>query len=349
MQNNVRNINFDLLRIIAIIGVIFLHVSSPLHQTFAEPIIWWHIGNVYDSAVRWTVPVFFMISGAFLLNKNEPINRFLKKRFSTILPSFFVWSVIYYFWEIKRQEDIGNIVEPSAKTFFYNFLNGNIYYHLWFIYTILGLYLVVPIIRLFVQNATKQHIQYFLLLWFFGNTVLTTLEIFLGIKVAIPLNLFTDYLGYMILGSYLNMIGMTKKSRIIIYTISLIAFLAEIYGTYFLSVVANKGIYSYYFHHPFSITNILISISIFIFFKHLNIKCLKTHTSVITISWLSGITLQVYFSHALVLDLLNQLSINNNFITPIFAVPITSFLIAILCYGVLSIIKYAYIKLRAAF
>ncbi|MGH8822038.1 MAG: acyltransferase family protein, partial [Rhodoferax sp.] len=58
---------------------------------------WW-AGNVYDSLTRSSVPLFFMVSGATLLPKQEPIRAFFAKRFIRIVPPLLFWSIFYLWW-----------------------------------------------------------------------------------------------------------------------------------------------------------------------------------------------------------------------------------------------------------
>ena len=71
----------DNLRVIATIAVIMLHVSAPILYKYGSISNYiWNIGNLFDGMVRWCVPIFFMLSGALLLNEDLEISSFLKKR-----------------------------------------------------------------------------------------------------------------------------------------------------------------------------------------------------------------------------------------------------------------------------
>ncbi|WP_235502048.1 acyltransferase family protein, partial [Janthinobacterium sp. Ant5-2-1] len=72
-----------MLRIVACFMVILLHVSAENFHAFGEK--WW-AANFYDSLTRACVPIFFMISGANLLSKDETLGTFFRKRFLKIIP-----------------------------------------------------------------------------------------------------------------------------------------------------------------------------------------------------------------------------------------------------------------------
>ena len=99
MKNN-RLYYFDYLRVIAILGVLCIHVAAPYVTMYLKlPNIQWQASVVLNGLVRWCVPIFFMVSGALLLGrKEEPLTNFFKKRANRILIPFIIWSIGYYIW-----------------------------------------------------------------------------------------------------------------------------------------------------------------------------------------------------------------------------------------------------------
>lgn len=87
-------------KIVAMFAVVIVHVAATF--VLNSPIgssNWW-VGNLYESAARWSVPVFVMLSGALLLhpNKQESLSVFYKKRLSRILVPLIFWSLFYLLW-----------------------------------------------------------------------------------------------------------------------------------------------------------------------------------------------------------------------------------------------------------
>ena len=86
---------FDVLRILATFAVIVLHLSA---QHWADTDVYsraWQAFNLYDSAVRWAVPVFVMISGALFLSGSQAASRhILKKNVSRLVTAFIFWSAL---------------------------------------------------------------------------------------------------------------------------------------------------------------------------------------------------------------------------------------------------------------
>jgi surface polysaccharide O-acyltransferase-like enzyme len=99
LEHEKRSVWVDYIRVIASFSVILLHSTAPLIFKYGDlPLTHWMIGNIYDSAVRMCVPLFFMISGYLLLDKNESLVSFYKKRFNKIVPPLIAWSFFYVLW-----------------------------------------------------------------------------------------------------------------------------------------------------------------------------------------------------------------------------------------------------------
>jgi surface polysaccharide O-acyltransferase-like enzyme len=135
----------DILRIISILAVIFIHTSTKTLATsaFALTKIPWSL--FFNQAARFAVPLFFMISG-FVLELNHHVNEgyltYLKKRLSRIFIPYVFWSLIYYFFIYANGHD------PS---FLNVLLQGTASYQLYFIPTLLIFYLLFPFIHTFCE------------------------------------------------------------------------------------------------------------------------------------------------------------------------------------------------------
>ena len=86
----------DYLRVIAIVAVITIHSTTFFYSKFIEigQLNWW-LANLLNSASRFAVPLFVMISGALLLGRNLTIVEFYKKRAIRLLPAIIVWNLFY--------------------------------------------------------------------------------------------------------------------------------------------------------------------------------------------------------------------------------------------------------------
>ena len=135
-----RNYNIDLLRILAALAVVTIHVSAKQMYQAEISSIRWMTYNLYDSAVRWAVPVFVMISGSFLL---DPAHTLSPKKLYTqnllrIITAFFCWSTVCALGNVL-------ILKKPTDSLLKDIVFGPDY--LWFLYMIAWLYIITPLLR----------------------------------------------------------------------------------------------------------------------------------------------------------------------------------------------------------
>lgn len=142
-----------------------------MYQIGKVPANVWTIHNLIDSASRIAVPLFFMISGYFLLyanptNKKDPL-RDLPKRVVKILVPLVAWSIAYHFYSANAggQPVNARFIVSSLGAM----LQGAAVYHLWFLYELLAIYMLLPILRQLFSDHEKTAF-YFVGLWIFFLT-----------------------------------------------------------------------------------------------------------------------------------------------------------------------------------
>lgn len=155
-----KDISLEYLRILATIAVVTNHVCAGLFNNFEID----ELGRVNSAfinstytLVSWGVPVFLMITGALLLNPNKVIEfQKIKKyisRMAIVLVTFgWVYSVI---------ELIFNGSPVSVLTVLQGYLNmleGNSWSHMWYIYTIISLYLITVPLKAYTVNHKYQFV-----------------------------------------------------------------------------------------------------------------------------------------------------------------------------------------------
>ena len=157
-----RILSFDLLRIIAIFSMMMLHVSATQFDSVPVNCASWQIFNIYDSIVRFCVPVLVMISGVFFLDpaREYPMEKLLKKNVWRLVTAYFFWSLAYAvvdaFLTYHRpgRDFLVSVIE--------NTFTGR--YHLWFVTMMIALYLLVPVLRKIAED--ERLARYFILLSF---------------------------------------------------------------------------------------------------------------------------------------------------------------------------------------
>ena len=149
-----REIYLDILRIVATFIIIVVHVASPnwhIKQTSFFSFEW-NIFNIYMTLSKSGSAIFVMISGALFLSANYSIEKIYKTKIFRIITVFIFWALIYTL-----------VHKPlTLQDFIVYFSKGE--YHLWFLYMIMGLYILVPFFKKIVENEFLM--KYFLILSF---------------------------------------------------------------------------------------------------------------------------------------------------------------------------------------
>ena len=103
-----RSFPVDLIRAIAIVGVILYHAAGDwtitiqqMNQMNQSNFTSWAVVDVYQTLGRIGVPLFVMVTGALLLQpaKNESLSAFFKKRWARIGLPWIFWGGIYFAWD----------------------------------------------------------------------------------------------------------------------------------------------------------------------------------------------------------------------------------------------------------
>ncbi len=330
MHNNDRQFWADTLKIVSVMGVILIHSAAPLLVLYNQmgSGYWWS-GNIYNSASRWCIPVFFMLSGTFLLGKANgmSVTFFFKRRAQRIVVPFFIWSGIYFFWRINVNG------EPlPLLSFFGLLLNGPVYYHLWFFYILVVLYILTPVLSSYLNGAKKSNLAYLLILWALFATVLPVIQTFWGDR-SYPsdtdLNSAPYYIGYFILGYVLRDVHLGKKFIFVLALVFTLGLLVTAYGTYYLTVVQNNGIFNDLFYHYFSFNVVLMSIAVFLLIKSVNYG--NRGVSATIVRNLAVCVPGIFLIHAIVIAILNRgylgFTLTQSTINPAAGVPVFAIIV----------------------
>lgn len=162
MNQNRDKTYIDILRLISIFLVVFNHTNG-FH--FPDWTGWWDIGYwgilLQNEIVKMAVPVFFMISGALLLHKEETIGQLFTKRILRFLTVMVIIAVVQYLFYCHNQQ-----CTPTIKRVFSSFYRGigefNQFYAAWFLYAYVGVLIMLPFLRFIAAALTDRWMLYLL-------------------------------------------------------------------------------------------------------------------------------------------------------------------------------------------
>ena len=86
-----RVVYYDFLRVIASFCVVMTHVAQQVWYHDPIDTYEWNVANVYESAVRWSVPVFVMISGSLFLSSCKSFKLIIKNNIGKHIKLLMVW------------------------------------------------------------------------------------------------------------------------------------------------------------------------------------------------------------------------------------------------------------------
>lgn len=293
-----------LLRIFAMCCVIILHCITVYFadaNNFGSKL--WVVYDIVNEIARKGVPLFFMISGYLALKSKGTLNfkEFYKKRLSKLILPFLVWDVLYYcFYRIDAGQTI------FSTDFFAHLLWCGSACHLWFIYAIMMIYLVLPFFKMIVDKCSTLQI-----FWLFILSVFTTtIRPFINLVSPVYFQLIEEgalggYIGWFILGYLLGNTDMKPGVRAIIYIGGIAGFCLGVFGNYYICSVKE---FDLVFNKDNQINHYLVSAAIFVLFK--NIRWSENKVFCMAVKYFSSLSFGIYFAHIMVLELFLKLPIS---------------------------------------
>lgn len=297
-----RHLGYDLLRILAAIGVIIIHVSAPIMTMpylYIQGDSFWWFSNVLDSFSRFSVPVFVIFSGySFsLLIKMPDFVENSKKKLKKLIEITAFWSFIFIAYRLIKGDfnDVSGLFNVLTLAVIKPILAGLPYFHLWYLYMALGLFVsamyLVPLLNKLPDNMIKK-----VLVFLVTFCSLISLQNYYYDNKILFVFWFLEYLFYFAFGFYLYKLNMRIKSSIsivgfiVVITLNsvLVAYMVGMYG-------ADRGQYFYEFVSPFVMLQTILIFSIFKSFDK------KSSQSIVL---LARLTLPAYLVHPFITELI---------------------------------------------
>lgn len=160
-----REIWIDWLRVAACFMVFIVHSTEPFYLggegslILTETDAFW--SSFFDSFVRSCVPLFVIASSYLLFPLKTSAGEFFKRRTVRILIPFAIWTIIYALVWGEPVENFKNLLLN------FNYSAG----HLWFIYMLIGIYLLMPMLSPWAEKVGKKELQVYLGIWAFTSLI----------------------------------------------------------------------------------------------------------------------------------------------------------------------------------
>ena len=312
MKSKLRYNNYDMLRVIATIAVIVLHTSAYFISAITDASVF---GEIYTenmlftcivrAATTFAVPCFMMLSGALLLEdeKNADYVFFYKKRFKSIGVPTVIFSVAYTIFSFGL-ELLQKIRGRGTEDFFrpiYNLLIGEPYYHMWYLFMLLGVYVMVPVILhvktdIGEKKFAKMSVIFFLLAYPSGWTIAGSLFKWnIGYSFC--------FLGYLMIGYTIHKWSNRKQSKgkgvtFLLCGIGVLLIIGFLQYEQGMQGIANSEL-KYSLLGPFNPLVVLASVLIFAGVSMIEVKK--------DFSKLSNVSFYIYLFHAGILVIVRKI------------------------------------------
>jgi len=260
-----RQPELDILRLLAMLAVIGLHICSGVQSSAVLLSADWLWAAVLR--ITWAVPIFLMISGGFLLQPERNLTgKTLWQTYALrLLTAYFFWSAIYQLYYFLCDLQSGRA--PHWKGYLSGFFTGA--YHMWYIWMLLGLYAITPILRKIAADGKLT--RYYLLLAFAaqcGQYFLRYLPVVGSAAGQVLEQMHLDFVlgfsAYFLLGCCLRQWTPTTRQAIWLYLGGIAAGIAALAGDLWLT--AAEGAAREHFTRYLSPLTMVQSAAVYVFF-----------------------------------------------------------------------------------
>ena len=185
------------------------------------------------NCMMWAVPCFVMASGALLLDSKRVLTtkKLFGKYILRMALALIIFSVIFSVADgiLLNNWTFAEIGKDAFNAIFL----GTGWIHMWYIYLLFAIYLMLPIYKLIAKSATAEQMKYLLLVYAVFTSVIPFLETISGKKIPFYICVFSIYPLYLFLGHVLHtgVIKLPKKASGLMFLICLgITTLLTVYG-----------------------------------------------------------------------------------------------------------------------
>ena len=342
-KNN-RIVFLDWLRVIACFMVMVVHSSECVYSndysfSFPSELGRWSVCLI-NGFVRPAVPLFLIASAYLLIPLRTDTKTFFRKRFMRVVIPFVIWLLIYAvlpgLWGEFSNEEVKN----NLSHIFINFIPRAS--HLWFIYMLLGIYLIMPVLSPWLERVSRREEEVFLGIWLFTTLFWHAHEIFgdvFGECWWNPYPLFyyvSGYVGYVVMAHYIRkyLDWSTKKTLYIAMPCFLVGYLFCIGSFYTRSFTVEEVRQLELSWQTTSIAPVLMSFGAFMLIRKITCARARIYKAICDVSAMSY---GMYLMHMLILPYV--FGICNPVMSPPLAIFATAIITYVVCYIIAKLIS----------
>lgn len=291
----------DTVRVISCLLVIMLHAPmARFSEYYDTPSL---LYCFYIIPVTVCSKLFFMLSGALLLPVKKSAREFIPRRVKAVIIPLAVWSLVYIIARIAH----GTFTPKFLVSIFYTPVEGS----LWFVYVIITIYCILPVMSKCIDAIGRRGVEYVLLLWLISSLIPYQHGMFLAPSQPTHhmFSGFANVLGYVLLGYYLHQYPLPLFTRRHWWKLTLAFVFGIVLMPMFEFLVQPHFGISYQesletITHDVSINDIMMGALIFTLVQHFSPKSYDdsgNHRFSMAMTSVSICTFGIYLAHMLVL------------------------------------------------
>lgn len=319
MKNSThRVVYFDVLNVLSCIFVVALHVNK--NSWNYEKTAYWFSALAVEVLCYCAVPVFFMLSGASLLNYRSKYTTqtFFAKRLKKAVIPYIVWSLFFLLlkfrntgfggWKVLIEAITGYGSQPTF----------------WFMQAVINLYLCMPLLSLLADQRYEKLRWYLILLGVASRIGIPMISQWTGISFGSYYGAFVldGFVLYVLLGYQLSVCRISRKAVLGGVLLGILACAGRYLGTIFYSNINGELSTAFYGYN--TVWALFPAVGMFLSAKMMPFQSFISEKGQMILKYLSGCSMGVYFVHTLVIEVFIKISgsfghsILFNLIAPIF-------------------------------
>lgn len=291
-----RRYDYDVLRVLSMLGVVYLHTAAGALRSL-DYVSLWNFSNVLVAFATPAVPLFFMMSGSLLFSeeKTADLSQLFRRRIPKVLVPLLCWSALTLLYSVVRGNAAGALEKALCL------LNTPVSVPYWFLYALIPMYLLSPLLKKMTDNLSQSHWTYMMGLWVILTLGLYTVRSFVPAAWELTftehwtlnLNMVGGYLGYFLLGAYLERIERIPPKKVLIGVIA-VMIAVSVLGTRWDTYA--HMMYSDRFTNYLTLFTMILSSAMFLLAK----SCLRgKEEKGKLLPMLAGVSFSVYLLHPL--------------------------------------------------
>lgn len=301
----------DLIRTVAILGAVGIHIIQPIYSRFdfVGGTTWW-VTDLWNAFSRISIPLFIMLSGYLLLDKKETLEANRTRTIKRIIIPLLVWFTFYTFWN----GGYPTLQELQVLPMFLSLIKSSVF-HLYFLVILAGLYIFMPVLKKYFLHWI--YVPFFLI---GGIVFILGQYLFPGALFTNMLTIWIPYTGYFLAGRMLGKLQVSRRA----YITLLLTLTSSMVVTSVLSLVSAQylhvgnsflyppGVLSPYFDHYVSPNVIVMSLCAFILLLNTTVRSKNGQQVMKNIARNS---FGIYLIHSFLIDFIDKpLHLANDFV-----------------------------------